>query len=96
MTNQSSEFRFAVNPEASVSIHDQGIVILHVGSGRLYTCNTTGARIWRGVEQQLPLETIAEEISSEYQLVHSAAREHVAGFLANLEQHTLVQRERAL
>lgn len=93
ITSQLNDCRFIVNPEASASIHDDGIVILHLGSGRLYTSNETGASIWRRVEQQLPVGAIAEEISAEYQIAHSTSREHVARFLTELEQHTLIQRE---
>jgi hypothetical protein len=68
-------------------------VFLHLGSGRLYASNKTGASIWRRVEQRLSLEAIAEEISAEYEIDCSTSREHVIHFLAELEQHTLIQRE---
>ena len=92
MTNQ---LKFSVNPEASASVHEGGIVILHIGQGRLYTCNRTGARIWRGIEQQLPLETIAEQISGECRIDGGAAREQALRFVADLERHALVQRRAA-
>src|SRR5215510_10135806 len=88
MTNQLSDFRFTVNPETTASIHDDGIVIFHTGNGRFYASNGTGARIWRGVEKQLPLGAIAREISDEFQIADSAAREQVVQFLAELERHT--------
>lgn len=88
-----SDFSFTVNPEAAASFHDEGIVILHIGTGRMYTSNGTGARIWRGVERRLPLEAIAEEISSAYQIDLATAHEHTVRFLAKLERHVLVQRE---
>lgn len=93
MTNQMSNASFTVNPEAAASFHDDGIVILHAGKARLFTSNGTGARIWRGVERQLPLEAIAEEISGEYQIARATAREHMVRFLAELERHKLIQRE---
>lgn len=93
MTHQPSEFRFTVNPEASASFHDDGIVILHLGSGRLFTSNKTGASIWSQVERQLPLEAITQEISNEYQISSATSREHVVHFLAALEKHTLISRE---
>jgi len=93
MTNQITEIGFTVNPEAARSFHDDGVVILHAGSGRLFTANETGARIWRGIEQQLPLETIAGEISSAYQIARTTAREHTLNFLAALEQQALIRRE---
>ena len=93
MTNQISDFSFSVNPEAVASFHDDGIVILHAGKGRLFSSNGTGARIWRGVEQRLPLEAIAEEIANEYQIARTTAHEHTVLFLTELERHTLIQRE---
>ena len=93
MTNQITEISFTVNPEAVRSFHDDGLVILHAGNGRLFTSNETGARIWRGIEQQLSLETIAQEISNAYQIARNTAREHTRNFLATLEQQGLIKRE---
>ncbi|MBV9927481.1 MAG: PqqD family protein [Acidobacteria bacterium] len=90
--NPMSTFSFTVNPEAVASIHDDGIAILHTGVGRLFTSNGTGARIWRGVERRLSLESIAEELSGEYNIARATAREDVARFLAELERQTLIQR----
>jgi hypothetical protein len=93
MTNQITEISFTVNPEAVRSFHDDGVVILHAGNGRLFTSNETGARIWRGIEQRLSFETIAKEISSAYRIAGSTAREHTLKFLAALEQQALIKRE---
>ena len=93
MTNQSSDFSFTVNPEVSASMHDTGIVILHTGSGSLYSSNSSGARIWRGIEQKLPLEAIAGEISYEFQIAGPDARAHVDRFVTALEQRELIQRK---
>ena len=86
-------FSFTVNPQTSASVHDHGIVILHLGSGRMYTANGIGASIWHRIEQQLPLESIAEQISMEYQIAPATSYDHVFHFLAELERHALVQRE---
>ena len=93
MTNQITEISFTVNPEAVRSFHDEGVVIFQAGTGRLFTSNETGARIWRGIEQQLPLETIADEISTAYQIALTTAREHTLNFLAALERQALIKRE---
>lgn len=90
-----SDLRFIANPDISVSMHDEGIVILHLGSGRMYTSNKTGASIWRQVERQLPIEAITEEICAEYRVDRSTSRKHVVDFLTELEQHALVQRKAA-
>jgi len=93
MTNQSSDFSFTLSPEAAASFHDDGVVILHTRKGSLFSANRTGARIWRGIEQQLSLEVIANGISDEYQIAPRTAREHTICFLAELERQTLIQRE---
>jgi ribosomal protein L18E len=93
MTNQITEISFSVSPEAVRSFHDDGVVILQAGTGRLFTSNETGARIWRGIEQRLPLETIAKEVSNAYQIARTTAREHTLKFLAALEQQGLIKRE---
>jgi len=93
MSNQIRDFSFTVNPEATASFHDDGVVILHAGKGTLYKSNGTGARIWRGIEQQLSLEAIADEISSEYQIARAAAREDTVRFLTALEHNALIRRE---
>lgn len=95
MTTQITKTSFTVDPEAVRSFHEDGVVILHAGNGRMFTSNETGARIWRGIEQQLPLETIAGEISSAYQIARTTAREHTLSFLAALEQQSLIRREGA-
>ena len=96
MSSQVSGLTFSINPEAAASFHDDGVVILHTGTGRLFTANRTGSRIWRGVEQQLPLEAIAKGISDDYQVAPGTAHEHTTSFLAALERQVLIHREVAL
>lgn len=93
MTDQLNDSRFTVSPQATASSHDDGIVILHLGNGGFYTCNGTGARIWRAIEQKLSLEAIAQEISNAYEIALTTARQHTVRFLAELELHALVQQE---
>ena len=88
-----SNFSFTVSPEATASVHDDGVVILHLGNGRFYTCNGAGARIWRALEQRLSLEAIAQEISSAYEISLNTARQHTVRFLAQLELHALIQQK---
>lgn len=91
--NQNTEISFTVSPAAVSSFHDDGIVILHAGNGRMFTANATGARIWRGIEEHLPFETIAGEISRVYRIARTTAREHTLTFLTALEQQALISRE---
>jgi hypothetical protein len=85
MTNQSSDLSFIPSPEAAASFHDDGVVILHTGKGSLFTANRIGARIWRGIEQQLSSEAIANgnqrRVSSRLQ---HCTRTHDSAFWPNL------------
>lgn len=92
MSNQISNFSFIAGPEAAASFHDDGVVIFHTGKGCLFSSNKTGAQIWRGVEQQLSMDAIAQQLSGEYQIELTAARTHTFGFLAELQRHALVSR----
>ncbi len=93
MTHEINNFSFSPTPEAAASFNDDGVVILHTGKGRLFSSNLTGAQIWRGIEQQLSTDVIARQISGEYQIPLTTAREHTVHFLAQLQGHELVQRE---
>jgi hypothetical protein len=93
MTNRLSNYKIKVNSEAVASIHDDGVNILHTCNWRLFSSNRTGAFIWRCLEQQLPLEAIAEKINSEYQIARTTALDHTAHFVAELERHGLIERE---
>jgi hypothetical protein len=86
-------FSYSLNPEATASTHDDGIVILHTGKGRVFSSNKTGALIWQGIEQRRSFERIVEEISDAFQIATTTARAHAIKFLAALEQQTLIRRE---
>ena len=93
MSNEITNLTFMTTPEAAASFHDEGVVILHTGQGRLFRSNQTGATIWRGVEQKLSVDVIARQICSEYQIELNIAREHTFNFVAQLQRHALVQKE---
>jgi hypothetical protein len=93
MRNEISNFSFSVSPEASASAHDDGIVILHTGKGRVFSSNKTGALIWHAIEQRRSLDLIVEEIGSAFQIARTTARAHTLKFLAALEQQALIKRE---
>ena len=84
---------FSLSPEATASAHEDGIVILHSGKGRVFSSNRTGALIWRGLEERRPLDGIVEEISDEFQIPGTTARLHTINFVAALEQQALIMRE---
>ena len=93
MRIQPNSFPFTASRHVASSVHDNGIVLLHIRNGFFFASNATGARIWRGVEERQSLETIVQDLSSDYQIDPTMARGHVEGFLIELERQGLVQRE---
>jgi len=91
--DQVSNYSFCLSPEATASAHDDGIVILHTGKGRVFSSNKTGALIWQGIEQRRSFNRIVEEISDAFQIAATTARAHALKFLAALEQQSLIRRE---
>ena len=87
---------FTTSREASADIQDEGIVILHVGQGRLYRSNAVGASIWRAIERQLPTQEIVNQVSHEFQVSSSVAREQSVRFISQLENQKLIHRTVAL
>ncbi|HEX3252743.1 MAG TPA: PqqD family protein [Pyrinomonadaceae bacterium] len=90
-----NQINFTVSPEATASTHDDGIVILHTGKGRVFSSNKTGALIWRGIEQRCSLEGIVAELSDQFQIAGPTARAHTLRFLAALQQQALIKSEAA-
>ena len=93
MMDQISTLSFTLNPEATASAHDDGIVILHTGKGCVFSSNKTGALIWLALQQKRSLEAIVEEISNEFQIAATTARLHTIDFLAALERQALIESE---
>jgi len=91
--DQVSNYSFCLSPEATASAHDDGIVILHTGKGRVFSSNKTGALIWQGIEQRRSFDRIVEEISDAFEIATTTARAHAIKFLAALEQQALIRRE---
>lgn len=81
MTNELNDFSFTVSPEATTSVHDDGVAILHPGNGRFYTCNGTGAGTWRAIEQRLSLEARLAERRSIARDLHDTVLQSVQGLI---------------
>ena len=79
-------------PDTSVkaSVHDDGVVLFHVARGRIFSSNRIGAAVWRGIERQLPLETIVRDVATQYQVALETVRADAARFVAELERQQLV------
>ena len=80
----------AVAPEVRASVHEDGLALLHIPTGRMFLCNRTGSRIWQGVVKGLSTDAICEEISRECGVARDLVEQHTSSFLAELERRGLV------
>jgi hypothetical protein len=87
----SSEVRLAIAPEArATALGEDGIVLLHTGTGKLFTSNAVGARIWRGIAEKASLRSIAAAISSELGVSQQQVEQDATQFIAALQLRGLV------
>jgi hypothetical protein len=80
----------AISPEVRASLHDDGLTILHIPTGRVFVCNRTASRIWQGVAKGLTADAISEEISRECDVARDLVQQHTSKFLTELERRGLV------
>ncbi len=81
-----------VTPGIQASVHHDGIVLLHIPTGKVFQSNRTGARIWHGLSGGLQPDIIATEISRDYGVPQELAARDTATFLTALEHHGFVTR----
>jgi len=74
------------------SVSKDGLVLLHIGSGLIFTANRTGARIWSEIVQGTCPDVVGRGLSREYGLPIAQTTEEVAHFVSELvSQGLLVQ-----
>ena len=83
---------FTVTPGVQASVHQDGIVLLHIPTGKVFQSNRTGARIWQGLTSGLQPGAIAAEIGQHYGMPPDLVARDTASFLTALEQHGFVTR----
>jgi hypothetical protein len=82
----------ACRPASGViaSSHDDGLVLMHLAHGRLFTANRCGARIWRALEARHSPQAIATALSRDYAIPLDVAARHTERFIADLAAHVLL------
>ena len=78
-------------PAVSGEVIDGEAIILHLPHGHYFSTEGSGALIWAGVEQRLPVTAIARALATHYTLDGEAAHAAVEGFLATLAELDLVR-----
>ncbi len=53
------------SPSVRANVTDDGLVLLHIDQGKIFSSNTTGARIWQLLEEGLEANDIANKVATE-------------------------------
>lgn len=85
-----------VSPFVRVSVHDDGLALLHIQSGKVFLCNRIGSRIWQGLSVGCTPEDVADQISRQYGVGRDIAEKDTFSFVGELERRGLMTRTAGL
>jgi hypothetical protein len=75
------------------SISADGLVVLDIDGGQVFSANTVGARIWRLLADGTPVVEIARQIAVEYDVSLERAVGDTTAFVAALAARGLITME---
>jgi transposase InsO family protein len=81
---------FRTAPNVKASLHAEGVVLLHLGRGTVFSANRVGAMIWNGAAERWSLDRLIASISREFQISMQTAQQDTADFLAQLASEGLL------
>jgi Coenzyme PQQ synthesis protein D (PqqD) len=81
---------FRIAPGVKASLHSEGIVLIDLSRGTVFSANRAGALIWNAAGKRWPLHRIAESISGEFHVTAQAAQDDTAEFVAQLAAEGLL------
>jgi hypothetical protein len=82
--------RYVVSPDAATAAVDDGAVVLHLGTKRYYSLNSTGAMIWGLLEAGVAEDAIIGALLAAYETELPQARESFRQLVAELAAESLV------
>jgi len=81
---------FRIAPDVKASLHSEGVVLIHLGSGTVFSANRAGAMIWNAAAERWSLDRVAASISNEFHISTQAAQQDASEFLAQLAAEGLL------
>lgn len=74
------------------NVSDDNLIVLDLVKGQIFTANTIGSRIWRGLFlDNQPQEQLIETIATEWETTPEIVAKDVEKFVVQLKQQGLVQ-----
>jgi hypothetical protein len=81
------------SPSVRASISDDGLVLLDLTGGLVFSSNAVGGRIWQLIEQQRTPEEIIRQLMDDYAISADRAASDVTSFAAALLARGLVSED---
>jgi len=81
---------FHIAPDVKASLHPDGVVLIHLGKGTVFSANRVGAMIWNGATEGRSLNQVAASISAEFHIPPQTVQEDATEFLAQLAAEGLL------
>ena len=81
---------FRVAPDVKASVHPDGVVLIHLGRGTVFSANRVGAIIWNGAAERWSLDRVAASISSEFHIPEQTVQKDAVEFLEQLAAEGLL------
>ena len=90
---EPDHLKLRVAPDVKASLHPDGVVLIHLGRGTVFSANRVGAMIWNGAAEGWSLGRVAQSISSEFHIAPATVQQDAADFLAQLTAEGLLVRD---
>jgi hypothetical protein len=81
---------FRIAPDVKASLHEGGVVLIHLSRGTVFSANRVGATIWNAAAEDWSLDRVVGSISSEFHIPPQIAKDDATEFLAQLAAEGLL------
>jgi hypothetical protein len=81
---------FRVAPDVKASLHSEGVVLIDIRRGTVFSANRVGAMIWNAAAERWTLPRTAESISREFHIPLQAAQDDATEFVTQLAKQGLL------
>jgi hypothetical protein len=82
--------RFQINPEAVANRMGDQVVLVHIGTDRIFELNSTAARIWDLLSLGNSREEIQKQIREEFQISDVLAAQQTEELLSSLIEERII------
>jgi hypothetical protein len=82
-----------VAPDVVARRLDDEVVLVHLGTNRIWTLNATGGRYWELLEEGLGHEIIVRRMREEFEVDETTLEQEIASITADLRRAGLVEDE---